>query len=143
MSRPGAVVSSSVAALVAVALWMLSGTLSTSWHVYGAASMVLPYTRGAPPPAPTETTAWLLGVVVLAVVVGAIAVPVARLRTGGWPVVVLALWFAATAGAGLASLTRAFALGEPTTWAVGVPLEAVTSGAYWGVVWGWAVGLAV
>ena len=57
--------------------------------------------------------------------------------------VVLGVWFASVAGAGLATLAMAeitdrLAMTEP-----GELIGTVTAGGYWGVVWGWAVGLAV
>src|SRR3954452_13747463 len=97
MSRTGALVSSSVAALVAVTFWVLSGTISYASRDQGGAASFVPYTGGALQRAQPSTTSWLVGIVILAAVVGALTIPVSRARTGGWPVVLLAVWFASVA----------------------------------------------
>ncbi|WP_426593247.1 hypothetical protein ACPPVS_16140 [Cellulomonas sp. McL0617] len=136
-------VSSSVAALAAVVLWVLSGTMSHAWRAVGGLAPFVPFTSGALQLVRSETTAWLVGVVVLAVVVGVLVVPVTQDRTGGWPVVLLAVWFASAAGAGLAALAAVETSTHLGATRPGDLIGTVTAGAYWGVVWGWAVGLAV
>lgn len=143
MSRAGVLVSSSVAALVAAALWVLSGTVAHSWRDHAGPASFVPSTGGALQQAGTRTTAWAVGILVLAVVVGGLVVPVSRPRTGGWPVVVLAAWFAAVAGSGLATLAMAEMIDRTAIAGTGQRISAIATGGYWGVVWGWAVGLAV
>ncbi|WP_028045276.1 hypothetical protein [Cellulomonas sp. URHE0023] len=143
MSRTGALVSSAVAALVAVGLWLLSGTISLATQPDGGLAAFVPYTGGALQRAQANTTSWLVGIAVLVAVVGALTVPVSRSRTGGWPVVVLALWFVSVAGAGLATLAMAEVADHLAMSNPGERIGAITVGGYWGVVWGWAVGLAV
>src|SRR3954447_20955566 len=104
MSRTGALVSSSVAALVATGLWVLSGTVSYALRDHGGAAQFVPYTLGAVQQGQPSTAAWLVGIVVLMAVVGALVAPVARPQTGGWPVVVRAVWFASVAASGLATV---------------------------------------
>jgi hypothetical protein len=143
MSRTGALVSSSVAALVAVTFWVLSGTISYASRDQGGAASFVPYTGGALQRAQPSTTSWLVGIVILAAVVGALTIPVSRARTGGWPVVLLAVWFASVAASGLATLAIALSTDPRAVPTVGARIGAITAGGYWGVVCGWAVGLAV
>src|SRR4051812_11440345 len=141
MSRTGSVASASVAALIAVVLWVLSGTVSVAWRDQGGAASFVPYTGGALQLAGPHTTSWLVGIVVLVAVVAALVVPVSRPRTGGWPVVVLAVWFATVVGSGLATLAAAEVNEHLAMTPPGARIEAITVGGYWGVFWGWAVGL--
>jgi hypothetical protein len=140
---------SGAAAVVAAVGWLLCGAVRASlsgstWGSGALAELLVPSTGGAL--VHTGVPQLVLGGLVGALVVGAATglVTFAALRTGGAgrPAALLASWCAAVLGSVLGQLVVGL-LVQGSSWPViGYDLpSALWTGPYWGVVYGWAVGL--
>jgi hypothetical protein len=134
---------------VAALGWLLSGVLraTLSGSALGSGSLaelLVPSTGGALLRAGTPLTvvAALAGTVAVGAVTGLLTHLVVRRSPGGPAGVLLACWFGAVVGSVAGQLVCA-ALAPGAAWlAVGNDVQsALGAGPYWGVVYGWAVGL--
>lgn len=140
---------SGAAALVAAIGWLLSGAVRASlagstWSSGALVELLVPTTGGSlvHSTVPPLVLAGLVGALVVGAVTGLVTLVALRTGGAGRPTAVLACWFAAVAGSVLGQLVAGL-LVQGSGWpVVGYDLpSALWGGPYWGVLYGWSVGL--